>query len=142
MAQAQRYLLTRVAHLHHIADLAYHFQLVFPASFFQKTFERRGRIEVVFDGILAFAGDDNDVFDPGSDALFGHVLNLRLVHDGEHFFRLRLGGGQEARAESCGREHRLANFVAASRGTIRLRSVGCGGGGVGHGLSFSHTPRG
>ena len=97
---------------------------------------------MVFDGILAFAGDDYDVFDPGSDALFGDVLNLRLVDDGEHFFRLRLGGGQEARAESCGREHCLANFVTASRGTVGLRSVGCGGGSVGHGLSFSHTLRG
>jgi len=36
VAQAQRYLLTRVAHLHHVADLAYHFRLVFLASFFQK----------------------------------------------------------------------------------------------------------
>ena len=73
------------------------------AFFFEEALERGSGIEMVFDGILAFAGDDDDVLDAGGDAFFGDVLNLGLVHDGEHFFGLRFGGGEEARAEACGR---------------------------------------
>jgi len=93
---------------------------------------------VVFDGIFSFAGNDDDVLDAGGDALFRHVLNLRLVDDGEHLFRLRLGGGQKSRAKPSGREHRLADFVAAVRGAGSTRRVGCGGGVVGHRLGFLH----
>src|SRR6266481_6094857 len=79
---------------------------------------------MVFDGIFSFAGNDDDVLDSGSDALFGNVLNLWLVDDGEHFFRLRLGGGEEARAESRGSEDGFADFVAASNQSMFLHSNG------------------
>src|SRR5260370_7529468 len=78
----------------------------------------------VFDGVFSLAGNDDDVLDCGSDALLGDVLNLRLVDDGEHFFRLRLGGGEEARAESRGRGDSFADFVAASGVAPNRRSVG------------------
>ena len=55
---------------------------------------------MIFDGVFALAGDDDDVFDAGGHALFGDVLNLGLVDDGEHFFGLRFGGGEEASAEA------------------------------------------
>ena len=94
---------------------------------------------MIFDGILAFAGDDDDVLDAGGDTLFDDVLNLRLVDDGEHLFRLRLRSGEKARAKAGGREHRLADSVAAIRGAVSSRRVGCDGGVVGHRLSFLYT---
>src|ERR1700720_2394083 len=71
---------------------------------------------MVFDGILAFTGDDDDVLDAGGDALFSDVLNLRLVPDGEHFFGLRFGSGEEARAEARGREDGFADGVLRGDG--------------------------
>ena len=90
---------------------------------------------MVFDGVFAFAGDDDDVFDAGGYALFNDVLNLRLVHDGKHFFRLSFGGRKKTSAESRGREHGLANFVLGDRGAV-------GGSSVGHGLRFLHSFKG
>jgi len=104
-----------------------------------KNVPTQGGIEVIFDRIFSFAGDDDDVLDAGGDALFRHVLNLRLVDDGKHLFRLCLGGRQKSRAKAGGREHRLADFVAATCGAVSSRRVGCGGGIVGHRLSFLHT---
>ena len=91
---------------------------------------------MVFDGILAFAGDDDDVLDAGGDAFFDDILNLRLVDDGEHFFRLGLGSWKETGAESSGREDRLAYFLAAARCGIGSFRVGRTGRVVGHRLSF------
>ncbi len=139
MAEPKRFPLPRVADLHHVADLSNHLGLIFFASLFQKTFKRGSRIEVIFDGILALAGDDDDVLDAGGDALFDDILNLRLVDNGEHFFRLRLGGGQETRAESSGREDRLADFLRRDRGAVRRDSAGRGRQGVSHSLNRAHT---
>jgi hypothetical protein len=135
VAEAQRLLLPRVTDLHHVADLSNHFHLIFPAFLFQEAFEGRSGIEVVFDGILAFAGDDDDVLDARSNALFSDVLDLGLVDNSEHFFGLSFGGGEEARAEARGRKHRFADFVAYDRGS----NVGRGRGMISHRLSFSHT---
>jgi len=78
---------------------------------------------VILDGILAFAGDDDDVFDAGSDALFNDVLNLWLVHNRQHFLGLRFGSGQKARAEAgCG-QYGFANFRVGGgllRGLLRV----------------------
>ena len=91
---------------------------------------------MVFDGVLAFAGDDDDVLDAGGHALFNDVLNLRLVDDGEHFFGLRFGGREEASAKAGGREHGLADLLAAACGSISSCGVGRAGRVVGHRLSF------
>ena len=91
---------------------------------------------MVFDGIFAFAGDDDDVLDAGGDALFDDILNLRLVDDSEHFFRLCLGCGQETGAEPSGREHGFAYFLSAACGAAGSCRVGRAGGVVGHRLSF------
>ena len=57
---------------------------------------------MIFDGILAFAGDDDDVLDSGGHAFFDDVLNLRFVDDGQHLFRLRLRGWQKTGAKTGG----------------------------------------
>ena len=91
---------------------------------------------MVFDGIFPFAGDDDDVLDAGGDAFFNNILNLRLVDNREHFFRLGFCGGQEASAESSSREHRFADFLAAARGAGSGRRIGRAGRVVGHRLSL------
>ena len=110
VAEAERLLLARVADLNHVADTADHFRLVFLAALFEEALEHRSVVEMIFDGVLSFAGDDDDVLDAGGDALFSDVLDLRLVHDGEHFFGLRLGSGKKTRTEARGGEDSLANF--------------------------------
>jgi len=135
VAETERFFLARVADLHHVADLADQLGLVVFSFFFEKMFEGRRRIEVVFDGIFAFAGDDDDVLDAGGDAFFHDVLNLRLVDNGEHFFRLRFGGREKAGAESGGGEDGLAHLLAAGRG-VSACGVGRAGRIVGHRFSF------
>src|SRR5258707_15176308 len=95
MTEAERLLLARVADLQHIANPADHFGLFFFAALFEKTLKHGSVVEMIFDGVLAFSGDDNNVLDSGSDAFFRDVLNLRLVNNPEHFFWLGLGGGEE-----------------------------------------------
>src|SRR6267378_419813 len=125
MAEAERLLLARVADLHHVGDLADQFRLVVFAFFFEEALQRGSGIEMVFDRIFALAGDDDDVLDAGGDALFGDVLNLGLVHDGEHFFGLRFGGGEEARAEARGGEDSFADAVLRGYGFARdVRRIG------------------
>ncbi|MNY74992.1 hypothetical protein D3C86_2141580 [compost metagenome] len=60
---------------------------------FQLGFQFIGLVEVVFDGALVAAGDEDHVGDAGRDGLLHRVLDQRLVDDGQHFLRLRLGGG-------------------------------------------------
>ena len=66
-------------------------------------------VEVILDGVLAAAGDEDDVVDAGRDRLLDAVLDDRLVDERQHFLRLRLGGGQEAGAEAGGGKDGLSN---------------------------------
>ena len=59
-------------------------------------------VEVLLDRALALADDHEDVRDAGGHRLLDHVLDHRRVDDRQHLLGLRLGGGQEARAESGG----------------------------------------
>ena len=64
---------------------------------------------MVFDGVLAAPGDDNDVVDSGGDAFLDHILDQRLVDHRQHFLGLRFGRGQESRAQTCGGQNSFAN---------------------------------
>jgi len=64
---------------------------------------------VILDGILAFAGDDDDVFDAGRDAFFHNVLICGLSTT-VAFLGLRFVPGQKARAEAGGGQYGFANF--------------------------------
>src|SRR5437879_3063222 len=121
VSQAQRLLLPRVTHLHHVADPSHHRGLFFLPFFFQKPLEGRRMVEVVFDGILSFSRHDDDVLDSGDHALFHHVLNLGFVDDRQHFLGLRFCGRQETRPQTRGRQNRLAH--PASCADLRLRCV-------------------
>ena len=69
-------------------------------------------VEVVLDGVLAAAGDQDDVSMPEATRLLDAVLDDRLVHQRQHLLRLRLGGRQEAGAETGGGEDGLAHAAA------------------------------
>ena len=74
----------------------------------------RRAVEVVLDRALAPPGDDQDVRDARAHGLLDHVLDGRLVDDRQHLLGLRLGGGQEPRAEPGGRDDRLADLHGPS----------------------------
>src|ERR1700687_2262387 len=63
---------------------------------FQKTFQFRRGIKMIFDRVLSAPCNDNDVLDPGSDAFLDNVLDQRFVDDGKHFLGLRLLWGKES----------------------------------------------
>ena len=92
------------------------------AAVLEVVLELEGGVEVILDGALVAAGDEDDLREPGGHRLLDHVLDRGLVHQGQHFLRLRLGGGQEPRAESGRGEDRLAYAHAGA--PIRRRRSG------------------
>src|SRR5262249_20189295 len=64
-------------------------------------------VEVVLDGALAAAGDEQDVTEPGGYRFLHDVLDGRRVDDRQHLLGYRLGGGQEPRAHARGGDDRL-----------------------------------
>ena len=79
-----------------------------------------GHVEVVLDRVLALAGDDDDAGEARGHRLLDHVLDDRLVHEGQHLLGLRLRGGEEAGAEAGGREDRLADLLVGHHGERML----------------------
>ena len=67
-------------------------------------------VEMILDHALVAAGDEDEMLDAGFLGLVDHVLDQRLVDDGQHFLRHRLGGGQDAGAETGDREDGFADF--------------------------------
>ena len=59
---------------------------------------------------------------PDCDGFFDAVLDDRLVDEHQHLLGLRLGGGQEPRAQAGGGKHRLADrpFMRSHRNSGRL----------------------
>ena len=66
-------------------------------------------VEVVLDGLLRPAGHDQDVGDAGPHGLLDHVLDARLVDQGEHLLGRGLRGRQEPGAQACRGDHCLAD---------------------------------
>src|SRR5262249_55199076 len=73
-----------------------------------------GLVEMVLDGALVPPGDEHHVLDAGGDGLLDRVLNERLVDDGHHLLRARLGRRQEPAPHPGYREDRLGHFLHAS----------------------------
>ena len=107
--EAERLALPDVEHVDQVGDLADLLGEVALAAAFEKGLELFRDVEVIFDGVLAAAGDQDDVGDAGRDGLFDAVLNGRLVDERQHFLGLRLGGGKETGAESGGGEDGLSD---------------------------------
>jgi hypothetical protein len=70
---------------------------------------------VIFHGVLAAAGDEEDVLDAGGEALFDAVLDDGRVDQRQHLLGNDLGGGQKAGAQSPRGEDSLANAFAHGR---------------------------
>src|SRR5829696_4500398 len=96
VAEAERGLLADVMDLGHVGDVADQLQLVVVALVGEQLLELDRAVEVVLDGLLAAAGDDQDVLDPGPHRLLDHVLDRGLVHQRQHLLGLRLGRREEA----------------------------------------------
>jgi hypothetical protein len=79
-------------------------------ALFEHSFEFVADVEVVFDGLLAAAGDDEDLIAAGGHGFFDAVLDDGLIDQREHFLGLGFGGGQEAGAEAGGGEYGFADF--------------------------------
>ena len=72
-------------------------------------FKFRALVEVIFDGALVAARDEDHVGHARSRGLFDGVLNQGLVDDGQHFLGHRLGGGKKTGAHARDRKDNLAN---------------------------------
>src|SRR5437867_5376690 len=70
---------------------------------------------MILDGVLAAAGDEDDVVDARRHRFLDAVLNDRLVDERQHFLRLRLRRRKESSAEAGRRKHR---FSYSSHGKI------------------------
>ena len=116
--EAELLLLAHVADLGHVADAAHPAQHLDVAARFQQRFQLEAVVEVVLDGTLLAARDDDDLLDAGRHRLLDGVLDDRLVDERQHLLGLRLGGGQEASAPACGREDCLANAHRILHGAL------------------------
>ena len=117
-------------------DVAHHLQHVLLAAFLERGFELVGGVEVVRNGALAAAVDEDEFGDTRPNGFLHRVLDQRLVDHRQHFLRIRLGGRQKARAESGDRKHGLGD---PRDGRHRLRTPDAVGGGDGR---SGHEPRG
>src|ERR1700684_245778 len=108
MAEAESFALPRVTEMDSAADLPNLLGHQGTAMLFEVALEFGRRIEVVLDGVLAAAGDDNDVIDSGCDAFLHGILNQRFINDGKDFFGLCFGGGRKSRAEPRGWQNGLS----------------------------------
>ena len=108
VTQAQLLLLAHVADLDHVADLPDTSEHLDVALGLQQVLQLVAVVEVVLDGPLLAAGDDDHLLDAGRHGLFHRVLDDRLVDQRQHLLGLCLGGWQEARPPTGGREHCLS----------------------------------
>ena len=109
--EAERLALTHVRKVDQIGDLPNFTELVRLAALFEEALQLDGDVEVILDGVLSAAGDEDDVVDAGGDRLLDAVLDDWLVHERQHFLRLGLGGRKEPRAETRRGEDHLPNLT-------------------------------
>jgi hypothetical protein len=126
VAESFRFFLPNVVNVGHLRDrpqVLQRFQLAF---LLERLFQFERLVEVVFDGPLPPAADDDDILDPRLNRFFNDVLDGRLVHDGEHFFRLGLGGRQEPGAEPGRGNHRFSHTLPhASSSSASIPNTVC-----------------
>src|SRR3974390_3232075 len=111
MPEPQRRLLPREAHgsgFRLIARQDLHLHLL--ATRGKRGVEFEHPVEMVLDHPLVAPGDEDEMFDAGFLGLVDHILDQRLVDDGQHFLGHRLGGWQDAGAETGDGEDGFADF--------------------------------
>ena len=111
MAKSKRRLLARKAHgagLRLVTGENIDLRLLAPR--FERGVEFVHPVEMILDHALVAAGDKDEMLDAGFLGFVDHVLDQRLVDDGQHLLRHRLGGGQHPGAETGDREDGFADF--------------------------------
>ena len=91
----------------------------------QRGVEFEHPVEMILDHALVAAGDEDEMLDARLLGLVDDILDQRLVDDGQHFLRHRLGGGQEAGAETGDREDGFADFHGMSE-ALEMRNFATG----------------
>ena len=81
----------------------------------QEVLQLEAVVEVVFDGALLAAGDDDDLLDPGGHGFLHRVLDDRLVDQRQHLLGLRLGRREDAGAPAGGGEDGFSDAHRTSR---------------------------
>ena len=76
---------------------------------------------MVLDDALVAAGDEDEMLDAGLARLVDRVLDQRPVDDRQHFLGHRLGGRQEAGAETGNGKHGGADALGQVVAPVRLR---------------------
>ena len=105
MAQAKRLVLVHVAYVQ-VACVGYLVGILVLATAAKLGFEGRVRGEVLFDGLLIAAVDDNDLVGSGK-AFFDNVLDNRAIYHKKHFLGLSLRSGQKTAAQASSRNECL-----------------------------------
>ena len=101
MPQAQRLGLPHIHALHVLGfDTAHHGKQFFLARLLECHFQLVGQVEVVFDGPLVAPRYEDHLPYASGIGLLDRVLNQGLVHHGQHFLGLRLGGRQKPRTQA------------------------------------------
>lgn len=78
-------------------------------------------IEVVFEGTLGAAGDEQNVREACGSSLFHYVLNRGSIDDGQHLLRRRLRRRQESRSKTSSRDDRFAHHAPTLCAARRVR---------------------
>jgi hypothetical protein len=90
VTEAQRVALTDVVDVGQVVDDAYVVEHVELAGLLEVVLELEVAVEVVLDRVLAAARDDEDVAQARRHRFLHHVLDRRLVDNGQHLLRLAL----------------------------------------------------
>jgi hypothetical protein len=122
VTEAKGFFLANVGDINHVGDGAHNIQQVGFSALFEHAFELVADVEVIFDGLLAAAGDDENLIAAGGHGFFDSILDDGLVHQREHFFRLGFGGGQEAGSEAGGGEYSFGDFHLRHKGGRYIRN--------------------
>ena len=109
VAEAKRFALPHVGEVEHVRDLADLVELVALAARFEVRLELDRDVEVIFDGVLAAAGDQNDVVGARRARFLDAVLDDRLVDQRQHLFGLSFGRREKSGAETGGGKHGFAH---------------------------------
>ena len=112
VAEAEGLLLADEEDVGQIGDAEALFQHLLLAGSSKFCFQLGAAVKVVLDDVLIAAHDDKDVGDTGADSLLHQILDGGFVHEGEHSFGHRLGGGQHAGAKTSGGDDCLGDFFS------------------------------
>ena len=110
MTEAERLWLAHEDALHVVGlDGAHSGEELVLVGFGERVLELEGEVEVVLDGALVAAGDEDHLAYARGIGLLDRVLHQRLVDDRQHLLGQRLGRGKKSGAEPGHRKDRVSN---------------------------------